>query len=337
MKYMRLVKEEDELGLVEVALLGQGVKELGEHPQEEHGVDLRALDELCGVQDVNVALAVLGALEPIVEVERRLAKENVTALVLDRDQSAQNRAHRLGGDLAVGGLVLVGVLGHEVEHGAQVLEVDQKEVLVIGDAEDDVEHALLHLGKLEQARKQRRAHVGDGDTHRQTSAAEHIPDAHGAALVVETLDAKALDTLLHVLGVLACLRHTGDVALDVGHEHRNARLREALGHNLERNGLACTRGTGDKAVAVRLVEQQVHVLVVGLRAHTHPDGVLLVHASPLQQVCRLVDDGTDRLIIPCAPGHIGCLNIWFKTMARRLGELAKATHQLRKKYKRGVL
>ena len=69
----------------------------------------------------------------------------------------------------------------------------------------------------------------------------------------------------------------GDVALDVGHEHRNARLREALGHNLERDGLARTRGAGDKAVAVRLVEQQVHVLVVGLRAHTHPDGVLLVH------------------------------------------------------------
>ena len=121
------------------------------------------------------------------------------------------------------------------------------------------------------------AHVGDGDTHRQAFATEHIPNAHGAALVGEALDAKALDTLLHVLGVLARLRHAGDVALDVGHEHRDARLREALGHDLERNGLSRTKGTGDKAVAVRLVEQQVHVLVVGLRAHTHLDGVLLVH------------------------------------------------------------
>jgi len=92
---VRLVEEEYELGLLEVALLRQRVKELREHPQQEHRVDLRALDELGGVEDVHVALPVRGAREPVGEVEVRLAEEDVTALVLDRDELAQNGSHGL--------------------------------------------------------------------------------------------------------------------------------------------------------------------------------------------------------------------------------------------------
>ena len=85
---VRLVEEEHELGLVEIARLGQRVEELGEHPQQEHGVDLRTLDELGGVEDVHVALAVGRALEPVGKVERRLAEEHVAALILDGDELA---------------------------------------------------------------------------------------------------------------------------------------------------------------------------------------------------------------------------------------------------------
>ena len=226
-------------------------------------------------------MAVGVARKPLGEVEVRLPKEDVAALVLDGDELAQDRAHGLAGHLAVGGLVLLGVLRHVGEHGTQVLEVNEQEVLVVRDAEDNVEHALLDLGELEQAREQRGTHVGDRDAHRDALAAEHVPEAARAALVGEALEAKLLDALLHVLGVLAGRAHAGDVALDVGHEDGDARLGEALGHDLERHGLARAGRAGDEAVAVGLVEQQADGLARGLGAHTHPDGVVLEHESPL--------------------------------------------------------
>ena len=42
----------------------------------------------------------------------------------------------------------------------------------------------------------------------------------------------------------------GQIALDVGHEHRHAVRREALGQHLERDRLAGAGGAGDQAVAV---------------------------------------------------------------------------------------
>lgn len=105
------------------------------------------MDELGGIEDVDVALAVGRAGEPIGKAQIGLAEEHISALVLDGDERAQDGADRLRGDLAVGGLVFLGMLGHVVEHGAQILEVDQQELLVIGDAEHDVEHALLHVGE----------------------------------------------------------------------------------------------------------------------------------------------------------------------------------------------
>jgi hypothetical protein len=52
---VRLVEEEDELGLVGVAQLGQLLEELREHPQEEGRVELRRIHQLVGGQDVHHA------------------------------------------------------------------------------------------------------------------------------------------------------------------------------------------------------------------------------------------------------------------------------------------
>ena len=170
-------KKNTKLGLVGVAHLGQGLEERREHPQEEHRVDLRRLHELGGVEDVDVAAAVGRAGEPVGEVEVGLAEEDVTALVLDGQKRALDGADGLARHATVGGLVLLGVVGHIGEHGAQVLEVEQQHALVVGHAEDDVEHALLHVGEAQQAAEQHRTHVGDGDAHRAAGIAEHVPDA----------------------------------------------------------------------------------------------------------------------------------------------------------------
>jgi hypothetical protein len=44
----------------------------------------------------------------------------------------------------------------------QILEVEQQQALVVGDLEGDVEHALLGVVEVEEARQQQRPHLGDG-------------------------------------------------------------------------------------------------------------------------------------------------------------------------------
>ncbi len=52
--------------------------------------------------------------------------------------------------------------------------------------------------------------------------------------------------------------HAGDVALDVGQEHRDARGRQLLGDELQRLGLAGAGGAGDQAVPVEHRQRHPH-------------------------------------------------------------------------------
>ena len=80
-------------------------------------------------------------------------------MVFDGDERAQNGAHRLRGNVAVCGGVFLGVFAYVSEHGAQVFEVNKQHLLVVGNAEDNIEHAFLYLRKAEQPRKQHESHV----------------------------------------------------------------------------------------------------------------------------------------------------------------------------------
>ena len=52
----------------------------------------------------------------------------------------------------------------------------QRQPVVVGDAEGDVEHALLHVVQIEHARQQQRPHLRDGGAHRMALLAEHVPE-----------------------------------------------------------------------------------------------------------------------------------------------------------------
>ena len=69
-----------------------------------------------------------------------------------------------------------------IQQRAQILHVDQRQAIVVGDAEGDVEHALLDVVEIEHPRQQQRAHFGDGGAHRMALLAEHVPE-HGRELV----------------------------------------------------------------------------------------------------------------------------------------------------------
>ena len=69
-----------------VTVDGQALKERGEHPEQEHRVHERGVDQLGRVEDVHVAATTGIACEPVRDVEVRLAEEHVTALVLHGDE-----------------------------------------------------------------------------------------------------------------------------------------------------------------------------------------------------------------------------------------------------------
>ena len=247
---MRLVKEEDELRKVHVADLRKGAVQLGKQPEQERRIEFRLEHELVRRKDVHHALAAL-ALQEVVNVEGRLAEELVAALALQMEQGALDGADGRGGDVPVLGGVFSGVLAHEVKHRPEVLDVDEKQAVLIGDPEDDVQHARLRLVQFQHAGQQVRAHVGDGGTHGVALLAVHVEEADRTALELRVLDAEFRQTLLDEAGEFAHLADAGQVALHVGHETGDAGLAESLGQDLERDGLAGTGGAGDEAVAVR--------------------------------------------------------------------------------------
>ena len=104
------VEEEDQLRLVEVAGFRQLLEQLGEQPEQEGRVERRRLHQLFGGQHVDDATAVLVDLHQVVDVEHRLAEEDVAALLFQRQQAALDGADRGGGDVAVFGGEILGVV-----------------------------------------------------------------------------------------------------------------------------------------------------------------------------------------------------------------------------------
>ena len=72
----------------------------------------------------------------------------------------------------------------------------------------------------------------------------------GLPSVRVAVDAGVGCALSQLLARRARHRQSGDVALDVGHEHRHADPRESFGEDQQRDGLAGAGGTRDETVAV---------------------------------------------------------------------------------------
>ena len=166
---MRLVEEEHELRLRQVAGLRQLLEQLRQHPEQEGGVEPRALHQLVGDEDVDHAPPVAVGAHEILQRQRRLAEEFGAALVLQHQELALDGADGRLGDVAepLRGLsdrrqrviVAIGCLfsagrNDRIQQRAQILHVDQGEPVVVGDAEGDVEHAFLHVVEVEHARQQ---------------------------------------------------------------------------------------------------------------------------------------------------------------------------------------
>ena len=265
---MRLVEEEDELGFVGVAHLGQRLEQFRKHPQQEGRVETRTAHQLVGGEDVDDPLPALGA-DEVLQVERRLAEEGAGALVLQHQQLPLDRAHGRGGDVAELLLQLGPVVRDELEHRPEVLQVVQDEAVLVGDAEDDVDDAFLDVVRLDEAREQQRPHFGDRGADRMALLAEEVPEHH-RKLVGLPFEAQFSGALGEMLLRLAGHGDAREVALHVGGEHRHAGIGEAFGQGLQGDGLAGARGAGHKSVTVGAFEVEVLELALPLADQHHP-------------------------------------------------------------------
>ena len=249
------VKEEHQLGLVEIADFGQQLEQLAEQPQQESGVKARRVHQLVGSQNVDHAPAIDG-LQEIGNVEHRFAEEFLTALAFDLQQATLDRANRGRADVAVLGGEVAGVVAHMPQHRTQVFQVQQQQAAVVGDLEHQVEHAGLGLVEREHACQQQRTHVADGCAHRVARLAEHIPQRGRAGLRGGRTDVAFRQRCRQLRRNAPSLADARQVTLDIGHEHRHADLGEVLSQGLQRDCLAGACGAGDQTVAVGQRGQQ---------------------------------------------------------------------------------
>jgi len=251
-----LVEEEHEFRLIQVAHLGQLFEQFGEHPQQERGVEPGSVHQLVGRENVHDPLAG-DRLHEIGDVEHRLAEELVAALFLDLQQAALDGADARRADVAVFCRERPCVVAYVLQHRAKVFQVEQQQAAVVGNLEDQVQHAGLRVVERQHAGEQQRPHVAHRGAHGVALFAEDIPQGGGAGERLRQLDAALLQHGGELVADSAGLCDAGQVTLHVGHEHRHASVAEVLGEGLQRDGLAGAGGARDESVAVRQRGQQV--------------------------------------------------------------------------------
>ena len=134
-KQVRFVEKEHQLWFLGIADLRQSLEELGQHPEQERGVEFRRVDEFVGGKNVDDAASLSVRLHHVVEIERRFAKEVISALLFERQQRALDGADASRRDVAVLGFELSRVIADMLQHRAQVFEIEQQETIVVGNFE----------------------------------------------------------------------------------------------------------------------------------------------------------------------------------------------------------
>ena len=150
----------------------------------------------------------------------------------------------------------------ELERRREVLEVEQRQVVVVAVLEDQREDARLRLVEVQDLPEQERSERVDRRPHLRPELARQRQelDRMTRRLELQAQRRHALDDL-RVRRVAGC-GQAGQVALDVRDEDRDAGLRELPGHQLERLGLAGAGGPRDEPVAVEHREGDLDVDVV---------------------------------------------------------------------------
>ncbi len=263
---VRLVEEEYEAGLVGIAHLGQRLEQFGQEPEQESRVELRALHQAVGRQDIDIAAALFIAANEVVDFKGRFTEKPVRALAFERQQLPLDRADAGLGYVAVLRRQFARLFAAGHQHLLEVVEVDQQQAVVVGIAKGDHQDAFLGIVQAEQAGQEEWAHFRDRGADRMAFFPVQVPENRGIIAVGIIGDAELLRPRFERGGVLETgtsgHRDAGEVALHVGQEHRDPLRRELFGHPLKRNGFPGSGGPRDQPVAVGAAQQQGLVFTV---------------------------------------------------------------------------
>ncbi|ENN86155.1 hypothetical protein RHSP_33286 [Rhizobium freirei PRF 81] len=258
---MRFIEEEDQPRLLRIADLGQFFEQFGQQPQQEGGIEARVHHQLVGCKHRNLPVAVIADPHDVGNLQSRLAEEVFGTLLLQDKHRTLDRADGGFRDQAVFAGKLAGIVAHIVQQRLQILEVEQRQTVFVGDLEGDVEHAFLRLRGVHQPCQQQRPHLGDGGAHAMALFAVKIPEDDRKLIEFIGRQADFLGALEQEILGLALDGDAGEIALDVGAEDRHASLGKSFRQHLQGHRLAGACGASDEAVAVAEFQRQELVLV----------------------------------------------------------------------------
>ena len=130
-------------------------------------------------------------------------------LLLQGQQPALYGTHRGAADIAVLVLEGFGVIADVLRNGAQIFKIKQQQSLIVGNAEDNIQHAGLHVVEVKQTGQQQRAEIGDGGAHRVAFLTKDIPHYHRIVMRRPVRDANILQPFKQFLRGRTFLSHTG--------------------------------------------------------------------------------------------------------------------------------
>ena len=283
---MRLIKEEHQFRLVGVADLGQLLEQFRQQPQQEGGIKPGRGHQLVPRQNADAATPFGINRHQVGQLQRRFAEQPCPALVFQHQQTALDGANGGGGDIAIAQRHRCGVLADPDQQGLQVFQVQQRQPLFIRQTKGDVQHPFLRFGQFQQACNQQRPHFGNGGADRVALFAEQIPENHrkGAVAIIRHADGGGAfgESLVQLATFGPGHRQPGQIALDIGQEHRDPRPGKAFGQPLQCHGLAGAGGPGDQPVPVAELQQQVLCNAVGVTPATHEKCICRRHVRSFQ-------------------------------------------------------
>ena len=144
---MGFVEEEDQFRLVRIPHFRELFEQFRQQPQQEGGIEFRAVDEAGGVQHAHDTASVGGGAHHVAQFQGRFT------FALHDQQVALQGAQRGRGDVAIflAEFVADFLVAHMGEQFAEVFQVQQQEAVIVGIFEGDVQHTFLRIGQPHQA------------------------------------------------------------------------------------------------------------------------------------------------------------------------------------------
>ncbi|GCL91567.1 hypothetical protein ExPCM15_01760 [Escherichia coli] len=100
------------------------------------------------------------------------------ALLFQRQQPALDGTNRCTTDITVLILEGFGVIADVLGNCPQIFKVEQQQSLIVSNAENDIQHARLHIVEIQQSCQQQRPQIRNRRPHRMAFLAKDIPHHH---------------------------------------------------------------------------------------------------------------------------------------------------------------